>query len=204
SLDWILKLTDMKIAHFAAMGSMNSIKPERTEEAVAEGRNLNLTCTYEGAAYNIQWYRQYQRSRPEFLLYITEQGQIHPVRSDFSAHINSKEKRVDLEIKSAAVSDSAVYYCALQPTVTGNTKTLLHNIHQRGTHPVSGWFTNQQYIYVNESWSQVSQWSRTSTHYMIMDSSLYFLGSRGRHSVLLRPDFKPSFLTKDIFKAGFR
>uniref|UniRef100_A0A3Q3L9V8 Ig-like domain-containing protein n=1 Tax=Mastacembelus armatus TaxID=205130 RepID=A0A3Q3L9V8_9TELE len=114
---WLIsfRLTDMKIAHFAAMGSMNSIKPKRTEEAVAEGRNINLTCTYEGAINNIQWYRQYQRSRPEFLLYITEGKLIHPVRSDFSAHINSKEKRVDLEIKSAAVSDSAVYYCALQP-----------------------------------------------------------------------------------------
>uniref|UniRef100_A0A3Q3MKK0 Ig-like domain-containing protein n=1 Tax=Mastacembelus armatus TaxID=205130 RepID=A0A3Q3MKK0_9TELE len=106
-----------------------------------------LGCTFETTIYSIQWYRQYQRSRPEFLLYITEQGQIQPVRSDFSAHINSKEKRVDLEIKSAAVSDSAVYYCALEPTVTGNTKTLyknlwskdntiLHNIHQREPHTV--------------------------------------------------------------------
>ena len=130
------------MTHFAAMGSMNSIKPENTEERVAEGGNINLTCKYEGSVNNIQWYRQYQRSRPEFLLYITEDGLIHPTVSDFSAHINKteKEKRVHLQISSAAVSDSAVYYCALQPTVTGNTKTLyknlwskdnriLHNIH---------------------------------------------------------------------------
>ena len=130
------------MTHFAAMGSMNSIKPENTEERVAEGGNINLTCKYEGSIYNIQWYRQYQRSRPEFLLSITEDGSIYPTVSDFSAHINitEKEKRVDLQISSAAVSDSAVYYCALQPTVTGNTKTLyknlwskdnriLHNIH---------------------------------------------------------------------------
>ncbi|XP_039672021.1 uncharacterized protein LOC120568513 [Perca fluviatilis] len=56
---------------FIALGSMNSIKPESTEEHVAEGRNINLTCTYEGTIYSIHWYRQYQRSRPEFLLYIT-------------------------------------------------------------------------------------------------------------------------------------
>uniref|UniRef100_A0A3Q3F6E3 Ig-like domain-containing protein n=1 Tax=Labrus bergylta TaxID=56723 RepID=A0A3Q3F6E3_9LABR len=53
-------------------------------------------------------------SRPEFLLYITEGGSIHPTDSDFSAYINKTEKRVNLEISSAALTDSAVYYCALQ------------------------------------------------------------------------------------------
>ena len=122
------------------MGSMNSIKQERSEEVVAEGRSINVSCEYEGSINNIQWYRQQQGSRPEFLLYITEGGLIHPTRSDFSAHIKKTQRRVDLVISSAAVTDSAVYYCALQPTVTGNTKTLyknlwskdktiLHNIH---------------------------------------------------------------------------
>ncbi|KAK2896135.1 hypothetical protein Q8A73_015623 [Channa argus] len=73
------------------MGSMNSINPQSTEEVVAEGRNINLTCKYEGAIYSIQWYRQYQRSRPEFLLYITETGSINPPDSDFSAHIDKTE-----------------------------------------------------------------------------------------------------------------
>ncbi|XP_030266623.1 uncharacterized protein LOC115577882, partial [Sparus aurata] len=99
-------------SHFIALGSMNSIKPERSEERVEEGRNINLTCKYEGAIDNIQWYRQYQRSRPEFLLYITEGGIIHPTDSEFSADINKADKRVDLNIISAAVTDSAVYYCA--------------------------------------------------------------------------------------------
>ncbi|KAF3857631.1 hypothetical protein F7725_010832 [Dissostichus mawsoni] len=80
-----------------------------------------------------RWYRQYQRSRPEFLLYITEAGVIHPTESDFSAHIDKTEKRVDLEIISAAVTDSAVYYCALRPTVTGNTNTLYKNLWRKTT-----------------------------------------------------------------------
>ncbi|CAI5677011.1 unnamed protein product [Oreochromis niloticus] len=127
-------------SHCIALGSMNSIKQERAEEAVTEGGNINLSCTYDGSISNIQWYRQYQRSRPEFLLSITEGGSVHETVSGFSAHIDKTEKRADLEISSAAVTDSAVYYCALQPTVTGNTKTLyknlwskdnriLHNIH---------------------------------------------------------------------------
>uniref|UniRef100_A0A3P9D7F0 Ig-like domain-containing protein n=1 Tax=Maylandia zebra TaxID=106582 RepID=A0A3P9D7F0_9CICH len=95
-----------------------------TKLSVAERGNINLTCTYDGSIYNIQWYRQYQRSRPEFLLYITEGGSVHRAVSGFSAHIDKTEKRADLEISSAAVSDSAVYYCAVRPTVTGNSKTL--------------------------------------------------------------------------------
>ena len=118
------KRTDMNNTHFAALASMNSINPESPEENVAEGRNFSLTCKYEGNIYNIQWYRQYQRSRPEFLLYITEDGLIHPTDSDFSAHIKKTDKRVELKMLSAKVTDSAVYYCALRPTVTGNTETL--------------------------------------------------------------------------------
>lgn len=107
---------------FAALGSMNSIKQERAEEAVAERGNINLTCTYDGLINNIQWYRQYQRSRPEFLLYIMEGGSVHQTVSGFSAHIDQTKKSVDLE--SSGFNDSAVYCCAVKPTVTGNTRTV--------------------------------------------------------------------------------
>uniref|UniRef100_A0AAX7T8A7 Ig-like domain-containing protein n=1 Tax=Astatotilapia calliptera TaxID=8154 RepID=A0AAX7T8A7_ASTCA len=101
---------------FAALGSMNSIKQERAEEAVAERGHINLTCTYDGSIYNIQWYRQYQRSRPEFLLYITEGGSVHRA-----------EKLIQMNISSATVADSAVYFCAVKPTVTGNPESLYKN-----------------------------------------------------------------------------
>ncbi|MEQ2301617.1 hypothetical protein AMECASPLE_038002 [Ameca splendens] len=115
-------------SHYIAMGSMNTIKQEQRELVVSEGRSTSLSCEYTGSIQNIQWYRQYQRSRPEFLLYITEGGTIHPTRSDFSAQINKTLKRVNLLISSAAVTDSAVYYCAVEPTVTGNTRTLYKNL----------------------------------------------------------------------------
>uniref|UniRef100_A0A3Q3EW28 Ig-like domain-containing protein n=1 Tax=Labrus bergylta TaxID=56723 RepID=A0A3Q3EW28_9LABR len=100
-----------------------------TEDVFAsEGDTVTLDCQFETSMTPyLFWYRQ-------------EMGSIHPTDSDFSAYINKTEKRVNLEISSAALTDSAVYYCALQPTVTGNTTTLyknlwredntiLHNIH---------------------------------------------------------------------------
>lgn len=91
-------------------------------EAVAEGGTINLTCIYDGLINNIQWYQQYQRSRPQFLLYIMEGGSVHQTVSGFSAHIDQTKKSVDLE--SSGFNDSAVYCCAVKPTVTGNTRTV--------------------------------------------------------------------------------
>uniref|UniRef100_A0A8C9XRM2 Ig-like domain-containing protein n=1 Tax=Sander lucioperca TaxID=283035 RepID=A0A8C9XRM2_SANLU len=126
------------------------LTPVEKEENSLEGSSVTLSYRYSKQAAvddYFFWYRQYpgKPPEPEFLLYITEDGSIYPTGSDFLAHIDKSKKHVKLEISSAKVSDSAVYYCAVRPTVTGNTKTLyknlwskdntiLHNIHQRESH----------------------------------------------------------------------
>ncbi|KAF7705777.1 hypothetical protein HF521_019031, partial [Silurus meridionalis] len=109
----------------------NSIKPEETTLSVTEGSNITLSCTYTGSVYNLHWYQLKPGSRPEFLLLITESAkqvtEAQPPNPRLSIQLEKMNKKVHLIISSAAVSDSDLYYCALQPTVTGNPAALYKN-----------------------------------------------------------------------------
>ncbi|KAK9979209.1 hypothetical protein ABG768_012652, partial [Culter alburnus] len=109
----------------------DTITPDKTQEFAAEGSNVTLSCSYSSAR-SLLWYRQYPGSGPEFLVLISDsKKEVQP--SDVDQRFTSKirkenQNHVDLIISSAAVSDSALYYCALRPTVTGNTRTLYKNL----------------------------------------------------------------------------
>uniref|UniRef100_A0A3B4DRS3 Ig-like domain-containing protein n=1 Tax=Pygocentrus nattereri TaxID=42514 RepID=A0A3B4DRS3_PYGNA len=91
------------------------IKQNQTSMLLSEGSNATLSCTYDGYVNSLHWYQQKPGSRPEFLLLIMESNR----------HITKvQNKRVDLLISSAKSSDSALNYCALEPTVTRNPATL--------------------------------------------------------------------------------
>ncbi|KAJ4921601.1 hypothetical protein JOQ06_022983 [Pogonophryne albipinna] len=120
------------------------------EEFSPEGSSVTLSYRYSKQAAGgdeFYWYRQYPGKQPEFLLSIPGvnfTNKAESLRSDtrFFTDLSEGKQRMDLQISSAAVTDSAVYYCAVNPTVTGNTNTLyknlwstdntiLPNIHQR-------------------------------------------------------------------------
>nr|XP_046264507.1 uncharacterized protein LOC124069391 [Scatophagus argus] len=123
----------------------DQITANRAEVTSSEGLSVTLSCNYSVKAENLQWYRQDAGSALQFLLLITDAKEpsvveATPPHPGLTVNLNEERNRVDLQISSAAVTDSAVYYCALRPTVTGNTKTLyknlwskdnriLHNIH---------------------------------------------------------------------------
>ncbi|KAI5628773.1 hypothetical protein C0J50_10571, partial [Silurus asotus] len=101
----------------------DSIEQLFTHKVVDEGDGVTLSCSYQttSTAYStfLHWYRQHPKSRPQFLLYITQRGDLSQNKpAKMSATINGDQ--VNLIISSAAVSDSDLYYCALAPTVTGN------------------------------------------------------------------------------------
>uniref|UniRef100_A0AAY5EB76 Ig-like domain-containing protein n=1 Tax=Electrophorus electricus TaxID=8005 RepID=A0AAY5EB76_ELEEL len=113
--------------------STQNIKPLDTVKHVSDGDPVTLSCSYSDSnAYNPQWYRQYPSSGPEFLLFAYEKNQNNdPILSRITAEvIKAKDQsHVNLTISSAAVSDSALYYCAMEPTVTGNPATLYKKHH---------------------------------------------------------------------------
>uniref|UniRef100_A0A3B4XB77 Ig-like domain-containing protein n=1 Tax=Seriola lalandi dorsalis TaxID=1841481 RepID=A0A3B4XB77_SERLL len=122
---------------FPSLG--NSLEDDITASSAevfsSEGRTVTLSCNYSGSGDYLYWYQQKSSSSPQFV--IADYSENTP---GLSLQHDKENKEFHLNISSAAVTDSAVYYCALQPTVTGNTKTLyknlwskdntiLHNIH---------------------------------------------------------------------------
>uniref|UniRef100_A0A672Q6R6 Ig-like domain-containing protein n=1 Tax=Sinocyclocheilus grahami TaxID=75366 RepID=A0A672Q6R6_SINGR len=110
----------------------DTIKPLSLHENRFVGDSVTLSCSYKdysGTVNNLQWYRQYPRSKQEFLLYIFQHGAMSEDRPPrVSAAVNQDNKQVDLKISSAVETDSAMYYCALVPTVTGNPPAPYKNL----------------------------------------------------------------------------
>lgn len=110
--------------------SSEELTPVKNEEYSLEGSTVTLSYRYsKGSADYFFWYRQYPGKPPQFLISHLKSGDVlvSPV-SGLSVTVSEDKTQMDLQISSAAVTDSAVYYCAVKPTVTGNTKTLYKNI----------------------------------------------------------------------------
>ena len=97
-----------------------------------EGETLTLACTFETSDTNpyLFWYKQAANDAPECMLWRLSIGTGDNAaefdKSRFDAEVNKMS--VPLRIQKVQLSDSAVYYCALRPTVTGTTDTLYKNI----------------------------------------------------------------------------
>ena len=93
-----------------------------------EGLTIRLGCTFETTDSNpyLFWYKQQINNIPRFMLRRFTIGEgdnaAEFLKNRFDAQIQNTS--VPLRIQNLQLSDSALYYCALRPTVTGNTDSL--------------------------------------------------------------------------------
>ncbi|CAL1580866.1 unnamed protein product [Knipowitschia caucasica] len=76
------------------------------------------------------WYRQKDGDSPKYMMVLIRGvGSFHSTKFDeskFGAELVGNS--LSLKMEAVDVTDSAVYYCALRPTLTGNTNTLNKNL----------------------------------------------------------------------------
>ncbi len=101
------------------------------EMTAKEADQIILTCNYTTKSTNADaylfWYKQLPNKSPTFILnkYPFSEGTTEPeFKRRFSAKLDTTSRTVPLMIQDVRVSDSAVYYCALRPTVTETHSTL--------------------------------------------------------------------------------
>uniref|UniRef100_A0A3Q3FD71 Ig-like domain-containing protein n=1 Tax=Labrus bergylta TaxID=56723 RepID=A0A3Q3FD71_9LABR len=98
-----------------------------TEDVFAsEGDTVTLDCKFEttDTTPSLFWYRQEMDDFPKYLWksYGSFSGNAPGISDDrFKAAKNGTS--VPLKIQKLQLTDSVVYYCAVKPTVTGNTTT---------------------------------------------------------------------------------
>ncbi|RVE61332.1 hypothetical protein OJAV_G00169760 [Oryzias javanicus] len=126
---WIL----LAALFFECKGEDRVIQPGG-EVIAAEGDSVTLKCTFETSdtVPTLFWYKQEVNNYPKYMLKrFSKTGENAPEFKKDRFNAELKEKSVPLKIQKLDVSDSAVYYCALRPTVTGNNKTLYKNLQSR-------------------------------------------------------------------------
>uniref|UniRef100_A0A8C7YMG2 Ig-like domain-containing protein n=1 Tax=Oryzias sinensis TaxID=183150 RepID=A0A8C7YMG2_9TELE len=126
---WIL----LAALFFECKGEDKVIQPGG-EVIAAEGDSLTLNCTFETIyTPHLFWYRREKKGTINYILRRHSYGKNEnsPGFKEERFDAELKDKSVPLKIQKLHVSDSAVYYCALQPTVTGNSKTLYKNLQSK-------------------------------------------------------------------------
>lgn len=125
-LSKILKI--WKCIFFTASEAADSVKQPPTMLA-SQGDTAQLNCefvTSDPSPY-LFWYIQRTGEGPKFLL-LSQKFVVNNTEFPDRFHATLSTDRVPLTISSVQLSDSAMYYCALRPTVTGTHGSLIQKL----------------------------------------------------------------------------
>nr|BAB82537.1 T-cell receptor alpha [Paralichthys olivaceus] len=103
--------------------SCDELTPDKTEEFSGEGSTVTLSYNYPKLTIGdyFFWYRQYPGKPPEFLFSHSNSEQEGAAPTP-GLRFKVEQKKIQMIISSAAVTDSAVYYCALSSLNVGVNK----------------------------------------------------------------------------------
>uniref|UniRef100_A0A8C1N5S0 Ig-like domain-containing protein n=1 Tax=Cyprinus carpio TaxID=7962 RepID=A0A8C1N5S0_CYPCA len=115
---------------FAAVlecNTQDSVNQSTRVQTASEHEMVKLHCTYSTSdSYPyLYWYQHKTNGFPVYMLRKLSTGSSSSEKEfeeRFHADLNKSSSSVSLSIQDLRVSDSAVYYCALQPTVTETHK----------------------------------------------------------------------------------
>ncbi|KAK2900795.1 hypothetical protein Q8A67_008910 [Cirrhinus molitorella] len=81
-----------------------------------EGEFVRLSCTYETNSNDVwlYWYRQYPNGEPQYLLLKGARSKSYENIADKRFRSVTAQSSTELITDKAALSDSALYYCALR------------------------------------------------------------------------------------------
>lgn len=144
-----------------------------TALSLQEGASSTLRCKFSTTVNTVQWFRQNPGGDLINLFYISSGRK---VKGRLSATTDPKERNSSLHISSSQTTDSAVYFCAVEPQCPPGTCSL----------------------YTNLSWAQLRL--QPQSHHKIPTQplhSLMFLTHTGR--VLTTDTFGPYRLETLVF-----
>ncbi|XP_072357374.1 T cell receptor alpha chain MC.7.G5-like [Scyliorhinus torazame] len=106
---------------FNEWSHQDTVEQKEPQITAKEESNVTLTFTLKTSNSNpyAYWYSQQPGKAPMYMLrFIGENVQRNADLNDrFSSTFDKKNKTTELTISNAMMSDSAVYFCAMQPTL---------------------------------------------------------------------------------------
>ena len=117
------------------VGAEDAVDQTDGDLSAFEGDGVTIACSYKTSVTAfLLWYKQQANGFPEFMLirntYNTDGTTEEMFKERFHSKVNTASKTVPLTIQNLQVSDSAVYYCALKPTVTAAHSALTQKLHR--------------------------------------------------------------------------